>query len=203
MSKKHLTATGLRVILSITLFLIVAVAITLFYFANAKLKDIAVEVSHTQVDSNASQNNVQSLQRIQQELTSQQATIDRTNNIVADSQSYQYQNQILSDLNDYAAQAGIKITNLDFGSTSTAATPAPTTPAVPGATVAPPIPAGVKSTSVSVTLQNPIKYEALLTFIKSIEQNLTKMQISKVSLSKDASGSGVTSGALTIEVYIR
>ena len=44
---------------------------------------------------------------------------------------------------------------------------------------------------------------SMLRFVKSIEQNLTKMQISKIGLSKDANSNNVTSDVLTIEVYIR
>ncbi|MFI5212624.1 MAG: hypothetical protein ACHQTE_01560, partial [Candidatus Saccharimonadales bacterium] len=62
---------------------------------------------------------------------------------------------------------------------------------------------GVKSTSVAVTLVNPINYNNLLTFVKLIEQNLTKMQVSKIGLSKDPSSNKIISDALTVEVYIR
>jgi hypothetical protein len=56
---------------------------------------------------------------------------------------------------------------------------------------------------VSITLKTPIIYNNMIRFIKSIEQNLTKMQLSKISLAKDAASGGVTSEALTLEVYIR
>lgn len=207
MKASQLTATKLRIVLSISLFLIVAVAITIFYFANSKLKEVATTVSHTIADSTASQSNLQILQQLEKRLAEEKETVERVNGIVADSQSYQYQNQILHDLNTYASQAGITISNLDFSAGNTASTPSTAAPAAPaaGAPAAPiaPTPSGVKSTTVSVTLVNPIEYTALLRFIKSIEQNLTKMQISKISLSKGTEPNQVTSDSLTIEVYIR
>ncbi|HET8884055.1 MAG TPA: hypothetical protein VFM68_01135 [Candidatus Saccharimonadales bacterium] len=201
---KELTATNLRIALSVSLFLIIAIAITIFYFANTQLNEFATTVSRTVADSKASENNLQTLQRIERTLEQEKDTIDRVNSIVAESQSYRYQNQILFDLNQYAASAGVTITNLTFndGSTpaaATPATPAPTT--TPGAAAA--IQGGVKSTSVLVTLANPISYNSLLRFIKSIEQNLTKMQISRISLSKGADTNAVTTDSLTIEVYVR
>lgn len=199
MKSSKLTATGLRLILSVSLFLIAALGITLFIYAKSRLQSVAIDVSHTVVDADASQNNLQTLQKIQRELAVDKAVIDRASSIVADSQSYQYQDQIISDLKAYASQAGITITNLDF----TAGTPTATGGAAKPVLGAAPTPAGVKSTSVAVTLANPVDYNHLLTFVRSIEQNLTKMQISKVGLSKGANGDEVGSDVLTIEVYIK
>ncbi len=193
--KFRLTPTRLRIMLIISLALIIAVSSFVNSFALSLLEEFAVDVSHTTVDATASQNNLQNLQQVQQKLAGEQDVISRASSIVADSQSYQYQDQILTDLKAFAAQSGITITNLDFSAATTSKTP--TTP------TAGPAPAGVKSTSVSVTLKNPVNYVNFLKFIKSIEQNLTKMQISKIALSKAATGNDVSSETLIIEVYIR
>jgi hypothetical protein len=197
MKQHSLTATKLRVMLSLSIFFLALLTSVILYFAQDMLDTYATEVSHTVVDANASQNNVQTLQKIQRELETEKAAVERASSIVAESQSYQYQDQILTDLNDYASRAGITISNFDFSANAPAASGS--TPAVVPAT---PVPSGVKSTSVSVTLANPVVYNNLLRFIKSIEQNLTKMQISKVSLAK-GSGNDISSEMLTIEVYIR
>lgn len=198
MIKWHsLTATQLRMILSLSLFVITILAATGFYFVNSHLKTYAVEVSHVVVDANASRDNLQNLQKIEKQLNEDQDVVQKTNNIVAESQSYQYQDQIITDINDYATRAGIGITDINFSTTAnTTQTAAPTTPTTP-------VPSGVKSTSVAITLKNPINYDSLLRFLKSIEQNLTKMQVSRVNLSKDTSSNGVTSDILTLQVYVR
>lgn len=199
MKNFHLTPTNLRVMLSISMFIITAIGTGLATLSYNGLKDVAVDVSHTTQDANASQNDLRTLQQIQETLEKDKEVVDRANSIVAESKSYQYQDQIIADLNDYANKSGVSITNIDFSSTATTTNPTtPQTPATPLVTVP-----GVKSTSVSVTLKNPIDYVSLLRFLKSIEQNLTKMQVSKVSLTKDAASGNVTSEALTIEVYVR
>lgn len=194
-----LTATRLRIILTISLLLIEALAIFFVVNADKTLKSYASEVQQVGANAEASRNNIQTLQKVQQELLANKDTIERTNDIVADSKSYQYQDQIITDLNDYAKRAGITVTNLDF----LAATTSPTAPGATAPSTTAPVPTGVKSTSVSVTLKNPVPYEGLLRFVKSIEENLTKMQISRIGLSKDPTTGGVTSEVLTIEVYIR
>jgi len=202
MKKAPLTAASLRLILSIFLLVIIALGVFLFSFAYSKLKETAVDVSHSVADANSSRDNLQNLQRLKQDLAAQQDIVMRTQNIVAESRSYEYQNQIINDLNDYAARAGLSITTIDFssagGGTGATATPGTTTPTTPSTTIN-----GVKSTFVSITLKNPVDYTALLRFLKSIEQNLTKMQIANIGLSKSENSSSVSSNVLNIEVYIK
>lgn len=171
---KPLQATTLRLILIVLLFLIAIITSVIFSFFTDRLRDTATEASLILAKANNSQNDIQVLQRIEEELKKNTEVAERASSIVADSQSYQYQDQIIKDLTDYANKAGIIITNFDFGTTksTSSATPSP-------APTQQQIPTGVKSTSVSITLKSPVSYEAILRFIHSIEQNLTKMQISK------------------------
>ena len=194
---RPLHATTLRLVLIVALFLIAIIATGIFILVTDRLRDTATEASHILAQANNSQNDIQTLQRVEDELKKNKDVAERASSIVADSQSYQYQDQIIKDLTDYATKSGITITNFDFGTTKSANSSAPSP--TPGEVQAP---TGIKSTSVSITLKNPVSYEGMLRFIHSIEQNLTKMQISKIGLSKEA-GSRVTSDALTIEVYVR
>lgn len=205
MKHKPFTATKLRLVLSISLFAIPLIAGGIFYYIYGQLQNVAVNVSHTVVDAQSRQSSIQTLQEIQTELNNDKDVIAKANSIVADSQSYQYQDQILNDINGYAAKAGITVTNVDFSSNSTSgsagATARPGAPQTPTTTVTP---SGVKTVSVSVTMQNPVGYSNFLQFLRSIEDNLTKMQVQKISLSKGTgSGDSVSSDVLTIQVYVR
>lgn len=197
MSHREMTATKLRLILSCMLFVITIIGIVIFYFANGMLSQVATDVSHTVADASAGQNNLQALQRTEKELEANQKVVQRAGEVVANSQSYEYQNQIINDLNQYAARAGIELMNIDFASDTKAST---TTPAA-GATPPPTAPSGLKTATITVTMKNPIQYVNLLRFMQSIEQNLTKMQLSSVGITKDQTG--VSSDVLTITVYVR
>lgn len=192
------TATQLRLLLSVSMFVIAALAGIGFVFVNSQLKGYAIEVSHVAADANASRDNLQNLQTIEKQLDEDQDIVQKTNSIVAESQSYQYQDQIITDINDYASRAGIGITNINFSSQTTAnTTPGASTPNTQA------VPSGVKSSSVAITLKNPINYDNMLRLIRSIEQNLTKMQVSRINLSKDTSTNGIISDVLTLQVYVR
>lgn len=197
-----MTATKLRLILSVSLFAILLITGGAVFYADQQLQVYAVTVSHSVIDANASQDSVSTLQSIQQTLNDDKDIITKTNSIVADSQSYQYQDQIINDINGYAAKAGIGITNIDFPTTTatpSAGTTAPTTSVTPTTAT----PSGVKSTSVEVTIKNPVGYNNFLQFIHSIENNLTRMQIQKISVSKGTGGSDISSDVLTLQVYVR
>lgn len=205
MKKMSLNAVSLRIILSVTLFLIAGILVAVLWFSNDILKKSAAEVSQVTSDAGASQSSVQTLQKIKQELESKKDIIAKASSIVADSQGYKYQDQIIKDLNGYAAASGIVITNFTFTTAAAPAAAAPAAPAAGGATgaaVTPAAPSGVKSTSASISLKSPVKYVNLLQFIHSIEQNLTKMQIARITLSKGTTHDDVSTDALEIQVYI-
>jgi len=154
------------------------------------------------------------------ELQQNQQVVKRAGQVVAESKSYAYQDVIVRDLRNFAQKADITITDYDFTISSSAASTTTTQPepAAPEGTgnsgavsngAAGGAPAAeastLKTTSVTVTVATPVNYKNLLRFIHYIEQNLTKMQISKVSLSRIANENPntVNSDALTIEVYIQ
>ncbi|MDX2776563.1 hypothetical protein PV379_04325 [Streptomyces caniscabiei] len=197
-----MTATKLRLILSCSLVLIAAMLIGAFVFFYGQLRDAATSTNHTVVDAAASQNNIATLDKIEDFLKENSQVVERARSIVADSQSYQYQDQIITDLNDFAGRNGVTITNVDFTGTTPPATT--TSPSATAPAPSQPTTSGIKSTSATITIKTPVNYDNLLRFLESIERNLTKMQISKVSLSRgSAEGNDIVSDALTIEVYIR
>src|SRR5882757_9330320 len=102
MKKPQLSAATFRLILSASLVVITGIGITLFSLANSQLRQVATDVSHVVVDANASQDNLTTLEKIKKTLASEQDIVARTNQIVAESKSYEYQDQIVTDLNGYA-----------------------------------------------------------------------------------------------------
>ena len=209
MNEKGMTPTRLRLILVGSMVALVAIAVAVFSLGYKQISNYATSSRAVAAQAQASNSSLQELIAVKKELESDQDVVQRASLIVSESQSYLYQDQIIQDINRFAQSAGIKVTNITFAgatgaSGSGAATAATTTPS-PTATSTPP-PPGVKTTTASVTVANPVDYNKMLTFIHSIENSLFKMRISQVSLSKTAeakSSNDVTSDVLNIEVYIR
>lgn len=209
MTSKPLTASILRIILCVVMALVAAIGVIGFGFMYSKLQTLAETVSKTTADAEASKNRIAEYKLLREKLENQTHTIDKVTKMVAESQSYTYQDQIIADINNYAKKAGISITSISFGgadipSSGAAAPTSGGTASTAPKTSAPTGASGLKTASATVTLENPVDYRKLLTFMHYIEQNLTKMQIANVSLSKSGGdGNQVTTNALTINVYVR
>ena len=210
---KSLTPTSLRAILAILIVVLVVAGAAAFIFIRLQLSDFATQVQLENAAASASSEDVTRLKQLEEELSSNEVAVNRAKKIVADSQSYQYQDQIIADLNAYAQASGVVIENFTFnnenvddGSADAAAAPPPEVTGEEGAVEQSTTPAGLKSTTASITIKNPVEYIRIMNFINSIEQNLTKMQVSGISIAKssdDPSGRTVNINPLTIEVYIR
>lgn len=199
-SVKGMTATRLRLILFASIaVMIIAISIG-FYFLQSYLYSFSVNVSHANEDASTSATDIATFGRLEDRLETDAGTIKRVESIVADSKSYEYQDQIITDLNTYAARTGVSISSFSFNAGGAAAAGTTTAPTA-NPTIAP-IP-GLKATAVSITLASPTKYKNLMNFIHSIEQNLTKMQLASLSLTKGAANDEVTINTLEIEVYIK
>ena len=206
MKSTPMTATRLRLILSSTLILIAIATAGAFIYFYGPLQSFAVETNHASVDAAASENNLATLEKVKDFLAKNSSVVERAQEIVAESKSYQYQDQIITDLNKFASASGLTITNVDFaGGNATAPSSTSTGTQQSQTQAAQPAASSLRSTSATITLKTPVDYNAYLNFVHAIEQNLTKMQISKLSLSHDeaAGGNAVISEALKIEVYIK
>jgi hypothetical protein len=204
-----LTATKLRILLSLTLLLIVAGAVGGFYYARTILSQYAVEVSHKKVDAEASSGNISALQKLKEELANDQDVIAKAKLLKSDSEFPEF--DIVEDVTKYANRNGLSIASFDFGdgnsgaTGSTGTTPAPTPGAAPGTTTP-----GTQSkvsgntVSISVTLKTPVNYANLLQFMHDLDQNLPKLKLQGIGLSGGAkSSSDVSVQPIVIQMYTR
>ena len=216
---QSLNATTMRIVFSAALAVILLAMSVGFYLTYTSLQKTAEEVSRVQTEAQTSDARVQNLITLEKQLKENSLAFDRAQQIVADSKSYQYQNQIINDLTHYANQSHIGITSFTFQDAtapenSSAATTSQTNTSVDenskdnsssNTTVAP-TPATtntIKSTQVSIQLSAGVAYQDLLHFLHLIEQNLTRMQVSDVVMSKGEGPGTVSTQTLNIEVYIR
>jgi predicted PurR-regulated permease PerM len=184
---KKLTAVSLRAILSTLIVLLIIVAGVGFYFAQSMLNKLAITVSDTVAQSKNSDSSIQSLNNLQQNLTTQQDIVAKTNTIFSSAATFQ--TQAVKDLIAYAATSGVTISNYTFPAASTSTTA--TTASVP-------------TTQVTITLTSPVNYKNLLSFMTAIEGNLPKMQIIGLNLGRvPADTTSVRIDQLTVAVYTR
>lgn len=196
--KIFLNAVSLRWLLSTALVLTLTGIGGGFYFAYTALEKSAQATANAQSEAESSDAKLSQLMITKRQLEENKDVVVRAKQIVAESQSYQYQNQIINDLSFYASELGLSINSFSFQGDS--AEQAPATPAQPT------VPDGkLKSTIVTIELAGNLTYESTLRYIHKIEQNITRMQVSNVALTGTAqpNQSGGASQSLNIEVYIK
>ncbi len=204
--KSSMTATRLRLILSVVMILIVVAASAGFWFAQRSLREYASAISALNADASSGDQNLQTLNGLQARLDAERTAVDSAHALVADQATYA--DQVIADVTRIAAQAGVRITSFEFVEDVAAA---PTAPA--GTTTAPPAtgtptptssvaPAGVVKKTVSVSIESPLTYSALMKFLSGIETNPLKMQIPSVTMTK-GEGNDVSTQQFSIEVYVR
>lgn len=196
--KKVLNASIARIILSLLLLIILSAMVGLVIFAYSFLSKTSEEVGKMQTEATAVDAKIQSLLASKSQLDHNSDTVKKAKNIVSESKLYQYQNQIIQDLNTYADRAGIPIKSFSFQNESTTSAKTATSSKQTSTS-----PAGVKSTFVSIQLGDHIDYTKFLHFLSLIEKNVTRMQLSGVSISRGANNHEISIQSLEVKVYTR
>lgn len=196
--KKVLNASIARIVLSLLLLIILSAMVGLVIFAYSFLSKTSEEVGKMQTEAIAVDAKIQSLLASKSQLDRNSDTVKKAKNIVSESKLYQYQNQIIKDLNTYADRAGIPIKAFSFQNE-----PANSTKTAKSSKRTPASPAGVKSTFVSIQLGDHIDYTKFLHFLSLIEKNVTRMQLLGVSISRGANNHEISIQSLEVKVYTR
>lgn len=182
-----------------------------FIFVTRLITAQSRQTDHVKIEAEVSTNDIKTIESASKKIAKDPDAVKRAESVVAESQLYQYQDQIINDLQGYAGRSGIQITGYSFSATDSAAAgpaaPAPAAGAGGAAAATSPklaAPAGVSSTNVSVTLGQKVGYVNFLNFLKLIENNVTRMQITNVSLTPDIENRAtLSSPTLSIMVYTR
>ena len=186
-SKNSLVHWGLY---GLIIFLLAGIAVG-GYFLHQQLSRYVLEVDHLKIDSDINEQGIANAQRLRTVLTENEDNVDRAASIVADTKYYQYQDQIVRDITSYASAANLTVLGFDF------------TTAAPGKTSTSTV-KGLKTINATISLQSPVPYTNYLKFLKLIERNLTKMQVTQLDISNNLkTPGGISSPVMMVEVYVR
>lgn len=208
--KLSLNAASLRILLFGLIALVIVGTAGAFYFVQGRMRVYADSISVLNADVEAGAQNIQTLKTLEKRLDEENAIAEKARAIVAESQEYVYQDSIVTDISKIARLSGVVVKNFTFSEASSSPT-APATgaaPAAPTTPIAPTMPTASASTvntrTVNVDLVSPVSYTSVMNFIRQIEKNPLKMQISSVSLQKfDENPALVVPQSFTIKVYVR
>ncbi len=217
MKTKGITPIGAERLLIAGIVLLIGLLFADIYFMNSFLSSKAKETEHARIDAEISNTDIDNMRKAGEKLASYEDAVEQTDQIIGESKLYQYQNQIISDIESYASISGVRIAGFAFTSVADStlaapgATTAPTTapPAAadgstPAAGAASTVPKDVKSVQTTISFAGDVSYVNLLKFITLIEQNVTRMQIIDLGLTpKEDNRNLLATPSMTILVYTR
>lgn len=180
---KSFKATNLRGILIFIMVAVIGASVAGFWYGLQQIRAQAIDVNHAAQDANASNEKVEQIQVLQQQLAQAQTLVAKADKLFASPEGYQ--SQAIKDLQRYAAEAGVSISSTDFP---------PADPAALGTT-----------RQVVVTITQPVSYARLIRFLQLIETSIPKMQVQGVTVSRPAQASGdlVNVEPLTINISVQ
>lgn len=189
MKKDTLNATNLRIVLLGLTVVSLCGVLAGMWFLQGILSTQMSKTNDVKIASARSSDDLAKAQSLKLYLQTHQQSIQKTARVVADTAYYQYQNQIVNDITAYAKTAEVTILGFDF----------PTASAGNGVSAT-----GLRSIAANITLRNPLPYQNYLKFLKLIEQNLTKMQVTNISVTPDPANPTLVSNTVVgIEVFTK
>lgn len=211
MSKSNATnpkinAKSMRAILSLGLVILLSAVGVGFYFAYQQVNNLAEQTAIKQTEADSIDRKITYLQGLKKELDKQSMNITKAQRIVAETKDYQYQNQIISDLLRIAMISKVDIQSYTFNNESATGASGETTAATQPAQIPSDMSSQptINSTEVSIKLGDSIEFKNYLTFISLIERNITRMQISDVSITRNEENPNlINSQEINIKVYTR
>jgi len=163
MAKQVFKPQSLRAVLLVTLIIVIAGGLGLFYLGLNEVRKFAVEVNHSIADAEASNVQVSELQGLKGQLVESEALIAKANQMFATPANYQ--SQAITDTRNYAVASGIAIAKISFDNAVAGVNPV-----------------------LTVSLKAPVPYSKLIQFLDSVEGNIPKMQISSIGISHTNGG---------------
>lgn len=204
MKDKNLKATTFRLILISILTVAILASIAATYFGQSFLRANSESVIQAVSTEFSSKNRLEQLQKAEEELKKHSESIVKSKQIASSGEGFAYQQQLIDDINRYAARAGITVTGYSFseGGAVAQTTATPAAPAAPGAGAGGP--AGMSKVSVSVSFVSPIDYNTLMRFLTILETSLPKINAQSIQINRSESNPNeVNMSSLNLEVYIK
>lgn len=200
-----------RIILGVMILLLAIACAAALYFAAGFLRDNVTATTRAKIDAEISNSNIQVLDQLERSLAlpENKSAAAKARSIIGTTEDYKYQDQFIQDIINISNQTGVGITGFTFPAPSGTGTAVPTTGATGGAagTAATPgvaLPAGVKPLLVTINTSSPLPYENYLRFVRALELNLTRLQVTGVTIAPDAEKPGqITNSSIGVQIYIR
>lgn len=182
---------GLKIILGV----LFGLTIGGLYFANSKLTNVATSTSRLKAQVELGNKQIAAYEKTQKKVSA----LDYVDELAAKVlPADEEQSLVVAELSEFALRSRLSVDQITFASTS-AKTPKSTSKTTKSA-----VPKGVLVVPINIKFQAGAKYEYLLDFLKSLENNRRKMQVTNISLTPDLTDrTKLSQVSIDINLYAR
>lgn len=182
---------GLKIILGV----LFGLTIGGLYFANSKLTNVATSTSDFKAQVELGNQQIAAYEKTQKKVSA----LDYVDELAAKVlPADEEQSLVVAELSEFALRSRLSVDQITFASTS-AKTPKSTSKTTKSA-----VPKGVLVVPINIKFQAGAKYEYLLDFLKSLENNRRKMQVTNISLTPDLTDrTKLSQVSIDINLYAR
>lgn len=187
MKDNGLKASTLRIILAFSLFLIICMICGGFYYAYQQLNTYAAEVYSKAPRTFTSEDEDKATRQLEDEASKYASISSKISEMQMSDKDYQ--DQIMNDLNKYAALSGLSAPTYNFNQSGTNS----------GSTTVP----GTTTKYFLITMNNPVQYENFIKFLKYIETTLPVIQITGIDITRSGANGTIIVNPMTAGVYVK
>lgn len=188
MKKNQFKATTLRMILLTATLIISVVSVGGFYVTQGLLKKLAEQHNKSFDTTSSAKSNIP-IGKLQSDIANNQEIIDRIDNVYMS--KHDYQSKTIDDLKKYASVSNVSISDYSFEKASSKDSKTEQS-------------SESIENKLTITITNPIKFSNLIKFIKGIETNSPKMQLTGIDISQVVGQKEMVNvKPLTIKVYTK
>lgn len=183
-----MTSKKLNLILKIVILSLIILASAGLFLANQYLTGVAKQTERLKSQSEVYQTQIKKYQATEAKVASLGYVDELANKVLPDESS---QSSVLAELSQFAVNAGLRVEQIDFQDTASAAAAKKVNR-----------PKNVQFMVVRIEFKSGARYENLLKFLNTVENNRRKMQVTNISLTPtQADGTVMEKVAITINLY--
>jgi len=175
---------NMNLALKISLVAIAVIILSGVFLADSKLSNLAVNTSKLKAEIEVTNKKLENYELTKVKIDELSYVKDLAAKILPQSED---QSVVVAELSDFAKRSNLTTGSISFVVDDTLVSKDPAAAAAAAKTKAPD---GVKIVPVKFTVSGSASYEDVLSFLKYIEQNRRKMQVTEISLTPDSENKG-------------
>jgi len=185
-----MTPRKMNKLLKFSLLILAVLVLVGLYFADKKLQSVAQEISRLRAEIEISNQNLDNYELTKAKVAELNYVKELADDILPQTEE---QSIIVAELSEFAKRANLSTGSIQFADESSNS----------GSPTKKKAPAGVEIVPVAFNVSEEASYNNVLEFLRYIEGNRRKMQVTQVSLTPSSEGQNIADLTVTLNLFVK